>query len=115
MPLLNGSRESRHSMRLSRRVPPSLSTNRLTAAVDRLRCAGEPLIDLTVTNPTSVGLDYPSELLDGLSNPRALKYEPCPFGLPAARTAVSGEYARTGAAVSPDDVVLTASTSEAYS
>jgi alanine-synthesizing transaminase len=115
LPLTNHPGQDQHSLRLSRRVPPSLAVNQLTTAVERLRPDGGPLIDLTVTNPTKVGLEYPRGLLDRLSDPRALTYDPRPFGLLEARSAVAAEYARAGAIVSPDNVVLTASTSEAYS
>ncbi|OGX41441.1 MAG: hypothetical protein A3C53_00515, partial [Omnitrophica WOR_2 bacterium RIFCSPHIGHO2_02_FULL_68_15] len=42
-------------------------------------------------------------------------YEPAPLGLPAARRAVAQIYAAKGVAVSPERILLTASTSEAYS
>ncbi len=54
-------------------------------------------------------------MLDGLSSARALTYAPQPFGLPEARRAVACDYARRGIPASPDRIVLTASTSEAYS
>ena len=41
-------------------------------------------------------------------------YAPEPRGLRAAREAVAADYARRGATVDPDAIVLTASTSEAY-
>lgn len=44
-----------------------------------------------------------------------LRYEPAPRGMPAAREAVSAYYAARGHDVSPDRILLTASTSEAYS
>src|SRR5690606_22412336 len=46
---------------------------------------------------------------------RALKYEPDPKGQLVARQAVATVYAQRHAAVSPEDIVLTSSTSEAYS
>jgi aspartate/methionine/tyrosine aminotransferase len=49
-----------------------------------------------------------------MSQQRAFCYEPAPFGLMAARQAVSDEFARRGAAVPPNHILLTASTSEAY-
>src|SRR5262249_55586424 len=42
-------------------------------------------------------------------------YDPSPFGLIEARRAVSRDYQRQGLAVPPDRIVLTASTSDAYS
>ena len=46
---------------------------------------------------------------------RALDYDPQPLGLLRAREAVCGYYADHGVAVAPERVVLTTSTSEAYS
>jgi aspartate/methionine/tyrosine aminotransferase len=99
----------------SSRLPSALDENAVTRALSRLRTAGTPIIDLTETNPTSVGLPYPANLHAQLASPSALTYAPEPLGLPAAREAVSREYARQGAVVPPDRIVLTVSTSEAYS
>ncbi|HMC82716.1 MAG TPA: aminotransferase class I/II-fold pyridoxal phosphate-dependent enzyme, partial [Candidatus Polarisedimenticolia bacterium] len=72
-------------------------------------------MDLTESNPTRVGLPYPTgEILAALANPESLVYEPSPRGLPAARKAVSGVFADRDLRVDPEDVFLTASTSEAY-
>lgn len=99
----------------SSRVPADLSPNRLTLAVERVRASRAPVIDLTETNPTRAGLAYPSGVLATLGADAGLRYEPTPFGLPAAREAVAAEYALAGTLVPPERVVLTASTSEAYS
>jgi len=99
----------------SSRVPHNLEQNRIARAVRRARAEDRALIDLTVTNPTSVGIAYPPGLLDALASPDALRYEPAAFGLEPARAAVCADYARRGVAVDPANVVLTASTSEAYS
>ena len=99
----------------SSRVPSNLEPNRIAHAVARARLAGRPFIDLTVTNPTSVGIDYPSDVLHSLASVDALRYEPAAFGLDSARAAVSADYARRGIDVDPARVVLTSSTSEAYS
>jgi aspartate/methionine/tyrosine aminotransferase len=98
----------------STRVPADLAPNRLTLAELALRARGVRLIDLTETNPTRVGLDYPARCLEALAAPASLAYEPHPFGLPAAREAVAAELGRSGARVDPARVILTASTSEAY-
>jgi aspartate/methionine/tyrosine aminotransferase len=99
----------------SARTPSDLTPNRLTAALAAARAAGRPVIDLTESNPTRAGFAYPAGLLDPLADSRALTYAPSPFGLAEARRAVAQQYARRGAAVSPDRIVLTSSTSEAYS
>src|SRR5262249_10114433 len=66
-------------------------------------------------NPTHAGFDYPHDLLRPLADERALSYDPQPFGLIDARVAVSRDYARHGLDVPADRVILTASTSDAYS
>ncbi len=98
----------------SARVPP-LRSNRVARALARLRSAGQPLDDLTISNPTLVGLSYPDRLLDPLAQPAALCYDPAPFGVWAAREAVAAHLAGRGVRVVADRVILTASTSEAYS
>lgn len=99
----------------SSRLPPHAETNALTRAVEALRAGGVAFVDLTESNPTRAGIPYPSGLLEPLADARALRYEPQPFGLPSARAAVAADQSRRGADVAPEQVVLTASTSEAYS
>ncbi len=96
----------------SRRVPDDLSLNVLAAARERL---GDIPYDLTLSNPTACGLPYPANLLAPLADPRGLAYEPDPRGPAAARRTVADAYRRWGATPDPDRIVLTASTSEAYS
>lgn len=98
----------------SSRLPSNLFPNATTRMLDGLRRCGVPIIDLTESNPTRVGLNYPPELLVPLGSPRALVYDPQPLGLREAREAVSLEFARRGLVVPPERVALTASTSEAY-
>jgi alanine-synthesizing transaminase len=94
----------------------NLATNRLSLALTEQRAAGKPLLDLTVSNPTECGFDYdPSAIQRALANPAALRYEPHPKGLHVARQGVAAYYAARGDEVSVDDLILTASTSEAYS
>jgi len=99
----------------SSRVPRELGPNRLTRAVERVRAAGRTLLDLTLTNPTAAGIEYPASLLGALAERAAGRYDPRPLGLPGARAAVAGDYARRGIEMPPDRIALTASTSEAYS
>jgi len=77
--------------------------------------AGQPVADLTASNPTRCGFAYDAATLAALTDARALDYDPQPRGLPAAREAVSAYYAAHDAEVSPEQAVLTTSTSEAYS
>jgi alanine-synthesizing transaminase len=98
----------------SDRLPSHLEPNPFSAALAELRRRKVPLIDLTVTNPTQVGLEYPPDLLAPLADPRALSYEPSPFGLMPARKAVAAAMSKDGIKVDPERTVLTTSTSEAY-
>jgi alanine-synthesizing transaminase len=94
----------------------NLEANRLSEALTRHRNAGKPLLDLTVSNPTECGFEYDrAAILAALGNPAALAYQPNPRGLEAARRAIAGFYAARGDSVSIQDMVLTTSTSEAYS
>ncbi len=100
----------------ARRTAWDLATNRYTQALEAHRQAGRELLDLTASNPTTVGLRYrQEELLRAFANPEALRYDPQPKGLLPAREAVAAYYAQRGVRLSPSDLVLTTSTSEAYS
>lgn len=74
-----------------------------------------PVLDLTLSNPTRAGLPYSPDILRPLSDAAALTYRPEPLGLPAAREAVAATYGRRGLRIGADRIVLTASTSDAYS
>jgi len=93
--------------------------NRYATAVAEHRRSGRELFDLTESNPTRCGLRYPGlEILKSLVEPAALQYRPDPRGLRSAREAVARYYAERGAAstaLDPDRILLTTSTSEAYS
>ena len=85
--------------------------NRVTLALAARRAAGTSTLDLTESNPTHAGLQYPAEIAAAFGGPRMLEYEPNPAGSPAAREAVSAYYAARGHTVSPERLLLTASTS----
>jgi aspartate/methionine/tyrosine aminotransferase len=101
----------------SARLPHERSPNAVTTRLAAMRRAGVRLFDLTETNPTRVGLPVAPGLAHALDSPRAAMYEPAPFGLEDAREAVRLAYAAShaGLAVGIDQIVLTATTSEAYS
>lgn len=101
--------------RFSSRLPRYGDVNAITRAVAAARATAAPLLDLTASNPTTAGFPYPEHLLSGLSAPGALRYEPASTGSLAAREAVAADYSRRGVAVDPGHLVLSASTSEAYS
>lgn len=100
----------------SSRLPARLAPNRISRAAAAARQAGIRLLDLTETNPTAVGLPYPPGLLTALSDPLGLRYTPEPRGLLRARQVVAREQSSDRVRpLDPDRIVLTASTSEAYS
>jgi len=102
-------------MRFSDRTGWNTEESELARAHRLRRRAGLPIADLTASNPTRCGFVYPTSLLDALADRRALDYDPQPAGLLAARQAVCEYYASHGAALDPGQIVLTTSTSEAYS
>jgi alanine-synthesizing transaminase len=101
----------------SNRTNWKLTRNRLTEALDQARSSGAPLLDLTISNPTRAGLHYNDpEILQSLSSPRSMDYDPQPKGLPPARAAVADYYqVQHGIHLDPEHLTLTTSTSEGYS
>jgi aspartate/methionine/tyrosine aminotransferase len=88
--------------------------NRIARAVEERRRAGARILDLTESNPTRAGIEYPADILRAFEDPRLLVYDPAPAGSIEAREAVAGYYAARGQRVGPERILLTASTSEAY-
>ncbi len=100
----------------SSRTNWSLTPNRLSELLRERRARGLPILDLTESNPTRCGFALDAEeILAPLHNPRSLTYEPDPRGLRTAREAVAQYYSERGVQLDPDQIFLTASTSEAYS
>src|SRR5580700_10811007 len=101
----------------SNRTNWKLTRNRLTEALDQARSSGARVLDLTISNPTRAGLHYNDpEILQSLSSPRSLDYDPQPKGLPSARAAVADYYqTEHGMNLDPEQLILTTSTSEGYS
>jgi hypothetical protein len=100
----------------------NLQTNRLSLSLEEKKQKGVKIFDLTESNPTAVGFDYPADdILQALAQPQSLRYEPNPRGLLSTRLAVAEYYRhrgeldnRYGELVEPEQIHLTASTSEAY-
>ncbi|WP_419806807.1 pyridoxal phosphate-dependent aminotransferase [Terriglobus sp.] len=104
-------------MHFSTRTNFGSEADPLTEALALRRRAGLPVLDLTESNPTRCGLGLDRELLlPPLSGDANCTYRAEPFGPSAAREAiVSAYYGERGVTVAPEQMVLTASTSEAYS
>ena len=100
---------------ISNRLPPQAQPNELSQTIASLKADGVEILDLTESNPTHAGISYAGIDLAALADPAALRYDPHPFGLLSARTAVALDQGRRGVTTDPADVVLAASTSEAYS
>jgi len=100
----------------SRRTNWHRGNNPLTEAVELRRKSGKPIYDLTISNPTECGFDYPEQdILRAISNHASFQYRPDLRGLLSARESIANLYHEKGARVDPSDIFLTASTSEAYS
>jgi aspartate/methionine/tyrosine aminotransferase len=92
------------------------SPNALSLLLEDKKRRGEPVVDLTESNPTRVGLTYDVEdLLAALSQPAAMEYAPDPRGLLTARQAIATYYLERGVPIDTDALYLTAGTSDAYS
>ena len=98
----------------ARRTAWQLAPNRLSRALAAQRQKGREILDLTASNPTTIGLRYDEHLPAALAQAGALQYQPDPRGLLSAREAVAQYYRGRGVAVDPGQIVLTTSTSEAY-
>jgi len=100
-------------MSSSSRLPSGFEPNALSRALGAAKAEGAGVLDLTVSNPILAGLGFPEEALrEGLAGADLGQYLPDPQGLRSARTAVAAWH---GHGVPADDVLLTTSSSEAYS
>ena len=100
----------------SRRTSWPLAPNPFTLAHREALRSRREILDLTISNPTRAGFDYDeSAILDSLRNSKSLEYDPQPKGLLSAREAVADYYNARGDKCGPENLVLTTSTSEAYS
>jgi alanine-synthesizing transaminase len=94
----------------------NLKPNGLAEALERHKAGVRRLLDLSASNPTECGFRYDAPaIMRALCAPASLQYHPDPKGLKSARQAVSDYYIEHGEHVGKDDLILTASTSEAYS
>ena len=95
-----------------------LTRNRLTEALEEVRSSSARVLDLTVSNPTRVGLLYDEALIfQSLASQRVMDYDPQPKGLLSAREAVAAYYRdqHDVRGLDSERLVLTTSTSEGYS
>jgi alanine-synthesizing transaminase len=100
----------------SSRTDWDFRTSPLYTIVQKMRAEGMSILDLTESNPTKCGLQYPVDsLIPDSALKKSVEYEPDPKGLIDARRAIAQWYGRQGVSVDPSCIVLTSGTSEAYS
>ncbi len=97
----------------SSKTPLDLSPNGISERLESGK--NSEIIQLTESNPTLCGFHYPEGLLLKLSDESNLVYKPQPKGMLNARKAVRDYLSKRGLVVSEEQLILTASTSEAYS
>ena len=96
----------------SNRLPRCLAPNALSMELDKFRREGRDYLDLTTSNPTRSGFPYPEKaILAALAAPGILAYQPDAQGSQTARAAIAAYH---GHGLDQDELLLTASTSEAY-
>jgi alanine-synthesizing transaminase len=101
-----------YSGRLSWSLPP----NPLSTLQEQHRRAGIPLLDLTISNPTEAFPNYPhTQIAQAYAAITGFTYHPDPFGQESARALLAAWYQQRAITLPPDQLALTASTSEAYS
>ncbi len=99
----------------SKRLSWAATPNRIAELAAEKKRLGVPLLDLTVSNPTEAISDYPHESIrQAYCGMRDFRYRPDPLGDKRARQAIAAYYRQRSIEVSPDRLILTASTSEAY-
>ena len=100
----------------ARRTDWPLDSNKYSNDLRDLRKDHIAILDLTESNPTQCGFSYlQSDIIASLAEEANLCYRPTPRGNLGAREAICRYYQEKGLNVDPQQIFLTASTSEAYS
>lgn len=100
----------------SKRTDWQFQKNSLAIAFERLKKSKIPVTDLTASDPTRCSFNYlKPALLRSFSNPKNLRYQPNPTGLFETRKSIAQNYKKNKINIKPNQIILTASTSEAYS
>lgn len=99
----------------SRQTEFSLEPNPLFQRRAELEAAGLVVLDLTGSNPTAVSLDFADDWPQTLARAEVRRYDPVPFGTLPARRVLADRWRRLGQPVAKERIVLSSSTSEAYS
>jgi aspartate/methionine/tyrosine aminotransferase len=97
----------------SSKTPRDLSPNGISKRLESEN--NREIIQLTESNPTLCGFHYPEGFLLKLADESNQVYQPQPKGTLNARKALRDYLKKRGLLVSEEQLILTASTSEAYS
>ena len=94
----------------------NLELNPIELACLRRKEQNLPLTDLTCSNPTLQGYLFPSEILIAETGKYLSSriYDPHPRGFYDARHCIAAYYVNRGLNISPEHIIITANTSEAY-
>lgn len=104
------------SFSFSHRTSWESSVNDITRLREKLQHSGIKIYDLTESNPTRCSFTtITTNLLTSFQKADNLIYAPDSRGLRGAREAISSYYRFLGAAIDPEQIFLTSSTSEGYS
>ncbi|SHL22934.1 Aminotransferase class I and II [Fibrobacter sp. UWH5] len=106
---------NRLNVRLSERLPNDLTPSPFFEELEKAKKESTPFIDMTVSSPVRVGL--PVELDSAVDEARKQfgHWSPDASGWREAREAVAAYYRERGGRFTANQVIITASTSEAYS
>ncbi|MCB1189553.1 MAG: pyridoxal phosphate-dependent aminotransferase [Leptospiraceae bacterium] len=96
----------------SNKIPLNPEKNQLLMQLQSLKEKNVPIFDLTHSNPTLAGFEYPSEIFQNFQLPN---YKPSPRGLVEAREAICEYYSQKGRIISIDNIFLTTGSSESMS
>lgn len=100
----------------SSRLELAATVHPLLELHQRLVREGRPILDLTASNPTRAGFEYPAEAIRAaLASPEVLDYDPSAAGAEMTRLAIAADSAERGVEIDPARLLLTSGTSEAYS
>ncbi len=100
----------------SRRTNWNFLSNELTLLRERKILEGKPILDVTESNPTKCNFDFLfSEIISSLNSEENILYSPNPKGNLQARETICKYYAERDISISPEQIILTSSSSEAYS
>lgn len=93
----------------------NFQNNRITKLIQEYQRNNISIIDLSESNPTKVGFNYPEKfVLKDFCSGKNLIYNPHPKGLINAREAICKFYHKKNINIHPESIIITAGSSDAY-